>query len=140
MGKNTLAGRPARPSAPAPADPHLIALLTYIGGGHPSPEHLQEVEVKAREILAAPIPFDESADTPSVDVAVLNGDWLRSDRGDGWARNRNLRLDAILDVDDVHEDITASPEELRDLLYSAIAESALMGASLMFLLLKGGPR
>jgi hypothetical protein len=102
---------------------------------------------RAQQILRSPHAFNNGDDTLSVTDIVLNDHLrtigeadLRSEHAILAAGAKEFRkmVTAVLDED--HEAVTATAQELRNMLYLAISASTLYGAAIMFELLQDGAK
>ena len=120
------------------ADHHLFMLLSVIDDCddyHAS--HMVRYRDLARVILAQSNAFTGGVHAIDVTDCVLKSDAIRHHGEDGKSFNRSL--DAIIEG---HEDDTcpATNGEIKNMFFGIISESTLIGAALMFELLKGGAR
>ncbi len=129
--------KPSRP-APEPIDPQLRALLLYMDNASPDSggTTVDEVVSAARRILHQPGAFDEYIGTPSVHEAVIK--WLRWGDEDGYGKSHNAIVAAIRRAS--NKEFIAREEYVLDVVNISIGRAALIGAAIMYSLLKGGGR
>ena len=120
-------------------DHQARALLSLIAGWNPhgSEHDTSNAMDVAREMLAHPLAFDETLESPSVIEAIRA--MLRAQDAENDPDPRFVRLlDAIEAGDDLPADIDA--EAIGDLVFQSITYAAVLGGALMYQLLKGGAR
>ena len=113
------------------ADHQALALLCVVEGleQHHDPERFMKYLDAARTIVKSPEPFE------GLDNYVLEGE-RPAPNADAEATERRRVYNSIFEGDDDRGKITATVRQVRDILYSAVLESRLYGAALMFELLK----
>ena len=89
---------------------------------------------RARQILASTHAFDLGRDTLNVTDSVLRGDSMRTgaDEDRSYARLLDVAIDG-----EGPERVEATADDLQSMLFKAIDEAQLLGAALMFELLRG---
>lgn len=121
---------------------HLCAQLlsAMYGPNSANAAFFLEYRDRARQILASPDAFDDAIDTLDVTDATLRSDRLRHMGDDPRSKEYNRLLEAVLETEADDANVTGHAEDFRSMLYSAISEAQLLGAALMFELLKDGAR
>jgi hypothetical protein len=135
MKKKTARRTPKTPTATAPMPHEALALLSYMEGstGGSEGERPRAALAVARKILARPVPFDDAIGAPNIFDSVLRGEVFRR------LRSRGDHLAHAITTNST-KDIKTDVDELLDLTVMAVNDSALVGAALMYELLKGGAK
>lgn len=138
MKKKTARSRPRREQIrTAGTDHQLLAVLTYFYDGIGA-ERVRKLAAMATQILAeAPASFDGSREHPGVFERVTQ-DALTAYRRSG-DKTHALALQQILSYG--AEDITVTDSSVAfSALVRCVNDAALVGACLMYLMVKGGAR
>jgi hypothetical protein len=128
--------KPALKKARPQIDHLQRALLMLIARFGPSEGSVDEHIAAARQIMAHPNPFTQEVGSPCIEDVVLHGPKALVRYPEDQDAQNQL-LDAILNNESLDRPRT---DFIKNLLYIATAEAEIVGAALMYELLKGGAR
>jgi len=117
---------------------HCAMLLAAIDGamGEYDFAELSRYQATARQILQSSRAFDGGDETLSVADCVLTVERIGNRGGLPGEKDVNKLLRTVLEGHE-HDDVTGKIRDMRGFLFATVSESTLLGAAIMYELLRG---